>query len=343
MMISLASISHFFVDAVCCAALFSQGASAPSVGTAILLYDTLAFSTQCLAGSWIDRFRHEKLLWPLAMAAVFLGALMPGPLLLRVAIFALGNSLFHVSAGALVLRENPEDPRPSGVFVAPGAIGVAVGVTWPGLRIPLAVCLLFLAAAAFLLMKKERDDVPGPSVSEEMAFPVPQVSGEMAFPVLPVVLLTAAVAVRAIGGSAVAFPWKTGVAETLLMTACVFAGKFAGGFLCRRVGERRCAWISIVPAAVCIAFFSAYMIPSLAGQFLLNLSMPLTLWLLYRAIPDSPGLAFGLAASALWPGTIAGMLFRSGGPLLTVRVLISFLFGIFAVVFAAERLGIDKK
>ena len=39
------------------------------------------------------------------------------------------------------------------------------------------------------------------------------------------------------------------------------------------------------------------------GQFLLNLTMPVTLWLLYLAMPDSPGFAFGLAASALWPGT----------------------------------------
>jgi len=34
--------------------------------------------------------------------------------------------------------------------------------------------------------------------------------------------------------------------------------------------------------------FSDEAAPSLAGQFALNLTMPITLWLLYRAMPDAP-------------------------------------------------------
>ena len=85
------------------------------------------------------------------------------------------------------------------------------------------------------------------------------------------------------------------------------------------------------------------MIPSLLGQFLLNLTMPVTLWLLYRAMPGEPGFAFGLAASALWPGTIAGMLFQLTGPALWVCVIVSFVFGLFAILYSTKILHIERK
>jgi predicted anti-sigma-YlaC factor YlaD len=66
--------------------------------------------------------------------------------------------------------------------------------------------------------------------------------------------------------------------------------------------------------------------------------MPVTLFLLYRAMPDSPGLAFGLAASALWPGTIAGQLLIFKRPLLQLSILLCFAFALWAVLFASRRI-----
>ena len=76
---------------------------------------------------------------------------------------------------------------------------------------------------------------------------------------------------------------------------------------------------------------------SLIGQLLLNLSMPVTLWLLYRLMPQDPGLAFGLAASALWPGTIFGMYIKLTGPAAKALIILCFLFGLFAVLYS-ERI-----
>jgi hypothetical protein len=150
----------------------------------------------------------------------------------------------------------------------------------------------------------------------------------------------AAVAARAVGGSAVSFPWKTGPALALAMVGFVFAGKAAGGYLCDRLGAKRTALLSLPAAAVLIAFCSAWMLPALAGQFLLNLTMPVTLWLIYRAMPDSPGLAFGLAASALWPGAIAGGLFRLTGPALWLCVLVTFLSGLLSILYSDKKIKI---
>ena len=66
--------------------------------------------------------------------------------------------------------------------------------------------------------------------------------------------------------------------------------------------------------------------------------MPVTLWLLYRAMPDFPGFAFGLAASALWPGTIAGRLMHLTGPLLWLCVIVSFVFGLGAILWSERKM-----
>jgi FSR family fosmidomycin resistance protein-like MFS transporter len=134
----------------------------------------------------------------------------------------------------------------------------------------------------------------------------------------------------------VQFPWNTTSGMAMLLALFVFAGKSAGGFICDRVGVRPTAMISLIPAAILIVFCSQWMLPSLMGQFLLNLTMPVTLWLLYQAMPDSPGFAFGLAASALWPGTLVGRMIN--GQVLWLCVLISFSFGLIAILYSEKRI-----
>lgn len=337
-MLSVNSAAHFLVDALCVTALFSAGAEGSELTLAVILYNTLAFSTQCVFGLLIDRFdgKYDAVIDVGAMLLVICGWLLPAGLIARVCVFGLGNSLFHTAGGKMTLRCSGGRAGPLGVFVAPGAFGVTLGTVYPLLGNFLCAALALCAAAVvFARLKSPR--MPETQCAE--------CGAEERFPLASVILLTLAVAVRAVGGAAVSFSWKTGAGMAFLMTAFVFAGKFLGGFVCDRIGAKRMAYLTVPLAAVCIAFFSAYAVPSLLGQFLLNLTMPVTLWLLYRAMPDSPGFAFGLAASALWPGTIAGMLFQLTGPALWVCVILSFVFGLFAILYSAkdikrtERIG----
>ena len=325
MTLLLNSFSHFLVDALCVTALFSAGETGDSLLTGVLLYNTLAFSTQCFVGLLIDRCRSCKAPELASFALVLLGFALPLPFLLRIALFGLGNSLFHVAAGTVTLRRSGDRAWQLGVFVAPGAFGVTLGTLYPRFGWVLAA-LMLVCAVLLLLDKPEPEGWQGSTKTAS------------AFPATPVLLLTAAVAVRALGGVAVSFPWKETALDAFLMTAFVFAGKCAGGFVCDRLGAKRSAWLSIPLAAVCIAFFSQSMPLSLAGQLLLNLTMPVTLWLLYRLMPDSPGFAFGLAASALWPGTIAGRFISLSGPYLWVFVIVTFLFGLAAVLYCSAYL-----
>ena len=327
MLLLLNSLAHLLVDGLCAATVFGPVKSSGEITALVLLYNTLAFSTQCLVGLAADRARRQGWHAALSMALVVLGFAMPLPAVLRICLVGAGNSLFHVTGGVMTLERSGGKAGPLGVFVAPGAVGLTLGTLWPRLGTAFAVLLALCAVAVIPL---------------ESAAPVeegPKESGKPRIGLAVPLLLTLAVAVRAVGGSAVSFPWKSGAAMVLILTACVFGGKTLGGFVCDRWGAKRTALFSILPAAALIAFCSAWAVPSLAGQLLLNLTMPVTLWLLYRAMPDSPGFAFGLAASALWPGTIAGRLMHLTGPLLWLCVIVSFVFGLGAILWSRRELA----
>lgn len=329
MLLFLNSLSHFLVDALCIATLFGPVAELGDLMIPVVMYNTLAFSTQCLVGLFADHFGRHAYAAAFSMLLVVLGFLLPVHYLAKVALIGLGNSVFHVAGGAMTLQESGGKAGKLGVFVAPGAIGVTLGTLYPAVGWVFALGLLLCAAAMIYIALRRSDMLPVPEVVNDR---------EVAFPVLAILLLSFAVAVRAVGGSAVSFPWKSGAALSIVMTLFVFAGKTAGGFVCDKLGAKTAAYISIPLSAVLIAFFSAYMLPSLAGQFLLNLSMPVTLWLMYKAMPDSPGFAFGLAASALWPGTIAGQMFTLTGPALWICVIACFVFGLAAIIYSDRKI-----
>lgn len=320
----LNSIAHFLVDALCVTTLFSAAEAGERLLVGVVLYNTLAFSTQCVVGLLVDRLKREKT-WELAsFVLVILGFALPLPFYARIVLVGLGNSVFHVAAGTVTLRRSGEAAWPLGIFVAPGAFGVTLGTLFPRFGWLLAGLMVLCAAAIAL-------------TQQEPVAPAPPPPPDYRFPLLPIVLLTLAVAVRALGGVAVSFPWKQTALHAFLLTGFVFLGKAAGGFICDRLGAVKTAWLTVPLAAILIAFFSSSMPLSLLGQLLLNLTMPVTLWLLYQITPDAPCFAFGLAASALWPGTIAGQMVSLSGPHLWLLVIPTFLFGLFAIVYSANR------
>jgi len=332
MLLALNSIAHFLVDALCISTLFGPAAATGDIGIAVVLYNTLAFSTQCIVGLLADAVRHHSWSAAISMILVVLGWVLPLPALMKVCFVGLGNSIFHVAGGAMTLEASEGRAGKLGVFVAPGAFGVTLGTLYPQVGLAFALAAILCAAVYIYISTRKPEILPAKC---------PQKAAGK-FPVLAVILLTAAVAVRAVGGTAVSFPWKTGAGMAIMMTAFVFVGKTAGGFVCDKLGAKKMSWVSIPLSAIMIAFCSGHMIPSFLGQFLLNLSMPVTLYLIYKAMPDSPGFAFGLAASALWPGTIAGQLLTLTGPALWICVIGCFAFGLAAIIYADNKLRRTK-
>lgn len=318
--------AHLLTDAVCAAALFGFAADSGHLAEAVLLYNTLAFSTQCVVGLVTDgTVKRPERLAGAALLAVSLGYFLPLPWVFRICAVGLGNSLFHVAAGTVTLETSAGKAAPLGIFVAPGAVGLALGTLFPAWGNILAGLALILSG---IMLR-----YPAPREPKRPDAP----AGKTPWAAAAALLL--AVAVRAVGGAAADFPWKTGAETGLLLAGFVAAGKATGGWLCDRKGAGTAAWLSLPAAALLIALCARWAVPALAGQFLLNLTMPVTLWLLYRAMPDAPGFAFGLAASALWPGALLGQYIRLTGVWQIGLLLLCFLSGLAAILYARRKIG----
>ena len=151
------------------------------------------------------------------------------------------------------------------------------------------------------------------------------------------ILRLIAIMSRAVSGSAISFPWKEGLLAGALIVAAVFMGKAFGGFVADKFGLTITMTVSSVTAALILVMFNEWMVPSLVGQYAVNMSMPITLFLLYRLFPKSPGFAFGLAASALWPGVLIGQLIHLTGVWSDLLVVICLLTGLIAVYLTERR------
>lgn len=113
------------------------------------------------------------------------------------------------------------------------------------------------------------------------------------------------VVLRSYIGMAVAFPWKGGFWAGWLAVLAVAGGKAAGGFGAARWGAVKTSVLSLGLAALCY-LFSAWMPLGLAGLFLFNMTMPVTLYWMVSCMPQMPGLAFGFLTFALFLGFLPG-------------------------------------
>lgn len=122
-----------------------------------------------------------------------------------------------------------------------------------------------------------------------------------------------------------------------MTVAGVFIGKFIGGMIADRFTIKNAVLGSLIPAAV--LFIPAINIPVLwsIDQLLINISMPITLFLMCRSMPERPGLAFGWAAACLLPGLLAPVIAEKFGTLTYAYIPVLFV-NIALILFAGKEL-----
>lgn len=283
---------HFLVDLGCAMLLLGRICPNWNPGTAILLYNLLAFAVQMPVGLLADRLGRCHLFASAGCLLVLLGWAFP-PGLAAVAAAGLGNALFHVGGGLNTLNEGGRRAGPLGLFVSPGAFGVYLGgiLAFYGLSklfLPMAVCLS-LAVAAVVLWRFGRgaDNAP-------LALP----RGNFKMWGAAVCLLSVVI-FRSLLGLAADLPWKTDFGW--LAVCAVAGGKAAGGYLADRFGTFPTATASLCLSALC--FLSGnYPAAGLGALFLFNMTMPLTLWAMAELFPGMKGFSFGLLTFGLFLG-----------------------------------------
>lgn len=314
--------AHCAVDATCLAILWVAYESAAISGSAawsvFFAYNLLAFAPQPLVGMAVDRGLSPRWTTVAGGAAVAVAAAVapvPGGIYAALVVMGLGNAVFHVGGGVVALRLRPGRAGPVGLFVAPGAAGVLVGTLagkdggpmWP-IALALA-CLLALVACLPAPDRSRRRALShsspygaGHAFADAGTQPRSAAPPALASLGWTVLLLLFVVAVRSYVGVALALPWKSDQGLLVALTAGVVAGKAAGGLLGDRFG-----WAAVGVGALLVSIplmllgeGSAAL--GIAGVLIFNMTMPITVAALARALPGRPGLAFGATCLALFAG-----------------------------------------
>lgn len=313
-MVGICSVLHFLVDGLClcCAYLltapFSLQSSSFNILEIFLTYNILAFLTQPLTGWVADRISQKHWLMIGAVVLLSLAVLLTpiaissgtATMMFTVAILlGIGNSLFHVWGGKQVVMKVGNDIRALGVFVSTGAFGLAVATvffSWTCLYIILLAIILL--ATTYVLMDLPHTN-PSTSYIEHSKHHLPQ--GGM-WGAIAIAAIAAFVMFRSYIGTEFSFGSEKSDAVILAIGFTSMLGKIAGGWISRWLGIVRALIVMIVVVLVCMLSGSKELVVVLIGLFMINCTMPITLYLANYVLPGREGLAFGILAAALMPG-----------------------------------------
>lgn len=247
-------------------------------------------------------------------------------------ILGLGNALFHTGGGVLSIHEDDRSSlkgRGLGVFVAPGAIGLFLGTLFHNtplytlIRILVSIVMATLTAVLFLLGREDREE-------RGRVYTRKSILWISLFCFLVVIL-------RSLTGMSVLFSWKATPLISFLAVLCLASGKALGGFLGASFGMKKTVIITLLLSAVSY-YFGDNIYGGLVSLLLFNMTMPLTLYLLKKVMPEMPGFAFGILTFALFLGYLPvyyGFLRDIPPfPMGTISSLISLVFLCIAVVIA---------
>jgi hypothetical protein len=302
-------VAHFIVDAVSVAAVLRAsppGNSAVASALAFVLgYDLLAFAGQAPLGWLVDRLgiRRAAALLGVGLCALALFAGRNAGYVV-VGFAGAGNALFHVGAGAMVLAGSRGRATPAGVFVAPGALGLGLGLLLGRklLSVPLWPLFFGLAAAAILIRHAAR---PARTAETDRPGTLCLGRGE-AMAILA--LLAFSVAVRSLVGTVGCDQCPRGFYLLVSLPVAACAGKLIGGVLADRFGWIELATGALLVSAPLLAFSGGAPWVALPAIAIFQLTMPVTLAAALRAWPAWPGFGFGILCVALVGGTLPAYL-----------------------------------
>ena len=323
LMLGISAAMHLLVDGlcVCCLYLMADASGLGGFAGVFLTYNILAFMTQPFTGILVDKVerRHWVLLASMALLAVAVltasmvvaaGTVIWGMLAVAV-LLGFGNSLFHVWGGKQTVVMTGNDIRALGVFVSTGALGLAVGFVCRSWTL-LYGLLLAIVAVAIVYLKSDgfsRNEEGGMRTENSLAaddslqsnlFPL------STFHFSQIWLLVVALMLFVCCRSFASEMFSGGITKTqeLILLIAVFAmlGKMAGGWIARWMGIWRSLAVIVAGVVLCFVFGGYNDVVLLAGVFLMNCTMPVTLYLANVLLPRREGLAFGLLAAALIPG-----------------------------------------
>ena len=295
-LIAILSAIHAGIDFLCAFSLYRCFQSFPQV---FLLYNFCAFALQMPIGLIADILndrRNEDVKVAAYFTATGILLTIIGSFLSPI-ILGIGNAFFHVGGGMLSIHEDRKTKMNSaglGVFVAPGAIGLILGIlnyqtaSYRTIQMVASSLLLILGIYVLLSVKQEKRNI---EVS------LPQGRREL----FGIFLCFLVVVLRSLAGMAISFSWKDSSLIIFISVLFLAFGKTAGGFLFAKLDSRKMIVATLFLSALFYAF-GDHMISGLLALFFFNMTMPVTLYLLAQQMKEMPGFAFGILTFGLFIG-----------------------------------------
>ena len=288
--ISLLGFGHLLVDFCSIYLIYSMTSnSVILIAMYFIIYNGIAFASQPVFGFIADKYNLYRLYIILGLLLALIAVMMPVNHIIFIVFATIGNALYHVGGGVVSIRLFPGKAAPAGIFVAPGAIGVFLGVFVASegnisklfIIVPTIIMLVILYIV--FGVKKE----------SQIKHQVPSELGLLTFLILVVVLI------RGMIGFAISFPWKDGNLLSFALVLGVFLGKFFGGILGDRFGYRTIGIGGLLLSVPFLLFGSIPMV-GIIGAVLFNFTMAITLFLIISMFGKYQGFAFGLTTLALF-------------------------------------------
>ena len=310
----IASATHLLVDCLCVCSLYILAAakSHSDILSAIILYNIIAFGTQPFTGMIADKVAPKKHLLYISVVLLSIAVIITdfypqhaaAPLTAAIVLGA-GNSLFHVWGGKQTAEKSNNDILSLGIFVATGATGLAIGYLFHSRQLLYAtIILITLLSTTYTAIEAKRGHIQEKQESDE--------NKEAAYK--PLLILAAMLILSAIvaGRSFISEEFSSTMAKEnyiiLLIGIISTAGKMAGGAIARYIGVKSTIALLLIATAACYPLRHTGTFTALTGVFVINCTMPITLYLANKVLRGREGLAFGILAAALMPGYIIAAL-----------------------------------
>ncbi|MDR2755273.1 MAG: hypothetical protein LBC20_06165 [Planctomycetaceae bacterium] len=328
------SVSHLFVDAaslVCYFTLLSDFCDDYWIQVIIFLsYGIIAFVTQSPLGLLADYLNRPVLISVVGCLLIAVTPFFMELPILVLLLVGIGNSLFHVGGGIITLSLAKGRATIPGFFVAPGTIGVMIGVFLGqepiGTHLFFTVLLLILAT---IMLATGRPFWRITNINH--VFCSDSKKTEIVVPIIliAVFLLFLTIIMRSLVSAILTSPDinKSSIDEINILlygiSVAIFAGKMSGGFLADYLGWRYFLSVALCLSAILfyVSTFCIWLI--IPAVFLLNMTMPITVTAISNLLPRFPGFAFGLATLGYLVGVYLAMVCNPVGDVIFIFDLLT--------------------
>ncbi|MBR5893641.1 MAG: hypothetical protein IKZ37_08410 [Bacteroidaceae bacterium] len=309
----IASATHLLVDCLCVCSLYILAATRnySDIISAILLYNIIAFCTQPFTGMIADKVAKKEHLLHTSVALLAIAVIMtdfcpahPATPLTAAIVLGAGNSLFHVWGGKETAQTSNNDIVSLGIFVAPGAMGLSIGYLFHSQQLLYAsLAAIMLLSAAYTYINKGCNNTDKQTARKEQP-----TEYSLYFTMAAIATISAIVVLRSFAGEKFSSAITKGNDIILLIGIISTAGKMAGGAIARYIGVKSTIALLLIATAACYPLRHTGTFTALTGIFIINCTMPITLYLANKVMKGREGLAFGILAAALMPGYIIAAL-----------------------------------